>query len=319
MSAGRAPAIGAMVLAGLAAMLAGGEALVRHVAPQDTPGAWFEAGPRGLVLNRAATITDHTGGGRDAIYRINRFHQRGRRPDGNAVRVLVLGGTQTFGLLTAEHESFVGRLERRANRMFGGRRFQMLNAATAGWTMADGLAYLELTGPMLLPRAVLLFVEPGDPAAALRRGLYRRGAGDALTLAAADAPLRGAALADFFRAARFYRWLAAHSHLLRLGRDALAGAIGLGQPPAVAEDDRPSVRALLHRYALWSRASGAPVHVIGLPQGQSALAEAARAEGLDFVDLGAAGAALDHARIADAAWPWLEPRLAALRYRPQSR
>jgi hypothetical protein len=313
---------GAVCAAVLAAALGAGEALVRHVAPQATPGAWFEDGPRGLTLNLAATITAHDGGGRGATYRINRFHQRGRRPGNNAVRVLVLGGTNTFGLLTAEHETFIGLVERRANRTYSGRRFQMLNAATAGWTMADGLAYLELTAPMLLPRAVLLVVEPGDPAASLRRGLYREAGKGGMALAAADAPLRGAGLVRAFRALPGYRWLAARSHLLRLLRDAVTGAAGIGSPPNVA--DPPTARALLHRLAVWSRANGTPVHLIALGADSVALAADARAEGLEFLDLSAQrrypGGVYDaaaHARIAAAAWPFLAPRLDSLRYRPR--
>ena len=296
--------------------------MVRLVAPRQLSGSWFEGGPRGLVLNASGGTARHASSDRSVLYRFNRFHQRGREPDRQAVSVLALGDSFTFGWLVEERESFVGRLEDRANRTFDGKRFQFLNAATGGWGTADALAYLESYGTLVRPKAVLLFINYDDPARSLYRGLYALRGSEGAALVARDGPVQGDALIRTVRSLPGYRWLVSRSHLLQLLRESAVRLGGLGRTPRTAsealrttpsgeaaggtsslrpgnampsdkaeselQETKRMMRGLLRRFNSWCQASKVQLFVIGIgwpPARYRWLAPIAAEEGVDYVDL----------------------------------
>lgn len=349
-----------LVLLTVAVIAGGGEGLVRLVAPQDLSGTWREPGPRGLVLNRAGGTARHSFGDHRVTYRFNRLHQRGRPMGGRSVPVLVLGDSFTFGWLIAEHESFVGRLQTKANRVFGHEAIRLLNAGTGGWGTAHSLAYLEHFGSVIRPRGVIMFVNWDDLTRSQKYPLYGLTPDGGLELEARSIEIPGEGLREaLFGLVPGYGWLLEHSHLIQILRNLVARLIEPERPDARRPPPRPTTaktttgataasvaaapaqgdllaRALFHRLRLWCERNRAKLLVVttGWPMGDYGWAvRAAAAEGIALLDLRPTmGAtilphltkyhladghpnAAGHASIADAAWPWLEPKLADLRRR----
>lgn len=340
-----------LVVLPVVAILAGGEIMVRLFAPQDLSGSWRVPGPGGLVLNKAGGSARHRVGGRAVTYRFNSLHQRGRSPGRRGARILVLGDSFTFGWLVAEHASFVGRLQARADRVFGRDVFRFLNAGSGGSGSAQALAYLEHFGPVIRPRAVLMFVNFDDLGRSQRNPLYRLTSGEGLALERQALETPGSNLREWVhRLVPGYDWLLEHSHLVQALRRAVvvrvdpdpaaepapAASPSPASPAAVRPDNRPRLaRALFRRMRLWSEQNRAALMIVttGWPlRSYDWAARAAAAENIPFLDLSPALAdsfgkhftdyvipidghpnEAGHALIADAAWPWLEPRLAALR------
>ncbi|MHA1107480.1 MAG: SGNH/GDSL hydrolase family protein [Alphaproteobacteria bacterium] len=341
-----------LVVLPVVAIVAGGEIMMRLVAPQDLSGSWRVPGPGGLVLNKAGGTARHRMGGRQVSYRFNRLHQRGRSPGRHGARILVLGDSFTFGWLVAEHDGFVGRLQARSNRVFGRDGFRFLNAGSGGWGSAQALAYLEHFGPLIRPRAVLMFVNFDDLARSRRNPLYRLTSGQGLALERQELVAPGSNLRKWVHIlVPGYDWLLEHSHLVQALRRAVVVRVDpdpANPPAAAAAQPSPQVtialrpdngsrlaRALFRRMRLWSERNRAALMIVttGWPlRTYDWAARAAAAENIPFLDLSPALAdkfgnhftdyvipidghpnEAGHAEIADAAWPWLEPKLAALR------
>ena len=149
-----------------------GEAYLRLLAPQDMSGAWFDEGPRGLVLNKAQGTARHQFENRVVTYRFNRFHQRGGELQEGIPRVLVVGDSFTFGWLLDERHSPPALLQAAADRDFGAGRVAFLNAGTGGWGLDSYLAYLEIFGDAIGAKAVIISLNGDSFRRAMRNGLY---------------------------------------------------------------------------------------------------------------------------------------------------
>lgn len=242
--------------------LAAGEVLVRLLAPQELSGSWLTYGPRGMIVNKRQTTARHQQGDVVVHHRTNRLHQRGAEPQPGAQPVLVLGDSFTFGWMLEESDTAVGQLQSRIDERFGLRRFQMRNAATAGWGAADYLAYLEAFGEATAPTLVVVFINFDDLDRALRTPLYSVGPdGDALPQDLSGVQSRLKMLIDRVPG---YDWLLENSHLIQLIRNAAVRKsraakpdeppISLGNPgsPAPIADERtPLAGTLMARLKDW--------------------------------------------------------------------
>lgn len=248
--------------------LVAGEVMLRLLAPQELSGTWLTYGPRGLIVNKASTTARHQQGDTIVHYRFNHLHQRGAEPKADAQPVLVLGDSFTFGWMLEEPETYAGRLQARADERFGLGRFQLQNAATAGWGATDYLAYVETFGEQIMPFLVVVFVNLDDLDRALRRPLYGIAPNGALV--AHDLSGGQNRLKMIMDRVPAYDWLLEHSHVVQLIRNsAVRGprAVGLEPTPeprssaapnpamAAAElpiDGRvPLARALMERLRDW--------------------------------------------------------------------
>jgi len=341
-----------LVLTPLVGSLAAGEAMLRLVAPQDLSGSWLTYGPRGLVVNKPHTTARHQQGDVIVHYRFNGLHQRGAAPAPGANPVLVLGDSFTFGWLLDEPASYIGRLQGRVDERFGKGRYQLQNAATAGWGMADYLTYLETFGERVAPALVAVFVSYDDVDRALRKPLYSLAADGRVV--AHDLSGERLWLKQMIDRVPGYDWLLEHSHLAQLLRNAAVRGPGSGgrsaaMVPTVASSsallspgsDRRSelAHALMTHLKEWCERRNVPLLVLTTGWFEAAgiawLPDVGRALGDSFVNLAprvlpvlradpdayrfstdghpnARGAAL----IADAAWPALERSLAATQRPP---
>lgn len=222
-----------LVLTPVVGTLAAGEVTLRLLAPQELSGTWLTYGPRGLTINKSSTTARHQQGENVVYYRFNHLHQRGPEPQAGARRVLVLGDSFTFGWMLGESVSYVGQLQTRVDERFGPGRFQLLNAATAGWGAADYLAYLEAFGDQVAPYLVVVFVNFDDLDRALRKPLYTLDAGGRAV--AQDLSGDRSRLKMILDQVPIYDWLLEHSHIVQLLRNAAVR----GNPPPVDPASTP--------------------------------------------------------------------------------
>jgi len=86
-----------------------------------------------------------------------------REKPAGTLRVLCVGDSVTFGLGVEEPQIFVSLLAQRLNeKVGGGRRVEVINAAVPGWDGKDELLYLRDEGMQLAPDLVLLVFIPND-------------------------------------------------------------------------------------------------------------------------------------------------------------
>jgi hypothetical protein len=76
-------------------------------------------------------------------------------PDPNVLRVMTIGDSFTFGFYVHNEEAYPSRLEELLEQNYP-QRFQVLNAAMPGYTLADELAYLQDKGLQLEPDMIVL-------------------------------------------------------------------------------------------------------------------------------------------------------------------
>jgi len=76
--------------------------------------------------------------------------------DDDAVRILALGDSSTFGWQVAEDETYPARLEAALSARYGPRGYHVLNAGVPGWTSHHGLVALEALAPAVRPKVVII-------------------------------------------------------------------------------------------------------------------------------------------------------------------
>lgn len=117
-----------LLTASLLVSALGVEALVRALEPQDLSGTWLEVSePRGCRRNKAEGTSRHQSGARQVRYRFNDHHLRGGPVPAEGARILALGDSFTFGHLLREDDTYVRRLDARAEEESGSGVFRFLN------------------------------------------------------------------------------------------------------------------------------------------------------------------------------------------------
>ena len=132
-----------LVIFSIAISIFAAEIVARLVAPQNLSGQWrIEAETGGYQLNKDHGESRHQIGDRVVHYNFGEHNLRvgPARPKASH-RVLVLGDSFTFGHLLNWQDSYVGRLQKAADDVFGLGAVEFLNAASIGWGTSDYVAY----------------------------------------------------------------------------------------------------------------------------------------------------------------------------------
>jgi len=199
--------------------LAVGEVAVRFLAPQDLSGSWRNPHPRGYLLNKGDGSSRHQFGDRVVHYRFNELHQRGGPVAKDGRRLLAVGDSYTFGWLLNEDDTYIARLQRRADEDFGAGTWQVLNGGGGGWGTADYVAYVEDFGERIRPQLVVVFLNADDIARSTSSPVFRL-SGDGQRLETGTPPPPGR-LKKFLNGLPLYQYGLEHSHLLQIARKAM--------------------------------------------------------------------------------------------------
>jgi len=243
-----------------------GELATRLLLPQNLSGSWRELSPRGVLYNKPDHTARHQFGERVVYYRINSQNLRGGPVRPEAVKVLFLGDSYTFGWLLEEEDTYIEQLAGYAKRDLGDMDYQFLNGAGGGWGLADELAFLEDRGEQLRPAFVVQFLNFDDVRRAAVRGLYRVTDASTLDLEASTTK-KNLTLKSFMNALPLYDWLLEHSQLLQLARQtAIRGltkpSSAVGGTQVDAEAATLLAKAIYRRMNRWSEDHGARLLVV---------------------------------------------------------
>ena len=244
-----------------------GELATRLLLPQNLSGSWREFSPRGVQYNKPNHTARHQFGERVVYYRINAHNLRGGAVRPDALNVLFLGDSYTFGWLLEEEDTYIEQLAAYAKRDLAGMDYQFLNGAGGGWGLADELAFLEDRGKQLQPVFVVHFLNFDDVRRAAARGLYRVTDDSTLDLEASDRRVNTETLKSFMNALPLYGWLLEHSHLLQLVREtAIRGltkpSSAVGGTQVDAEAATLLAKGIYRRLNRWCEEHGARLLVV---------------------------------------------------------
>jgi lysophospholipase L1-like esterase len=246
---------------------------IRLLAPQPMNGSVFEYAPRGYNVLKSKGTAPFEVGASKGVYHLTSPHLRGMPPPANAVRILVLGDSFTFGVGLAEEDTYVARLQRKINTVHGAGRVALLNAGIGGSGTAEHLAFLEDFGDEIAPRAVIVFVSIDDFNRAQRSGLYNLRSTDSFVLDEAALPTRP--LKILVQDSDIYNFVIQHVHIAQLIRRVVIGLVFPSYPapeslPAkelksmnsTSADQQRLVRALFRRMKAWCDLRGVKLAVV---------------------------------------------------------
>lgn len=164
-----------IVFASLMIALLLGEGLIRYAAyslPIDITGVPTDISSRGYTLNPSHGTGRHQVANRVTYYQYYFPHLRDTPIDSQAVPILVLGDSFTFGWLLSANNTYLYHLQKFTDQAFGQHNYQFLNAATGGWGTADYLAYLEEFGEQINPKMIIVFLNTDDIGRSFKRNIY---------------------------------------------------------------------------------------------------------------------------------------------------
>ena len=249
----------ALVLSSLIVGLLIAEVAIRVLAPQPMSGVIFEYAPRGYRISKSNGTALFSLGDNKGIYHFMPPHLRGmRQPPAGAERILVLGDSFTFGIGLSEKDTYVAKLQKKIDSMFGPARFALLNAGIAGSGTADHLAFLEDFGNDIAPRIVFVFVSIDDFYRAQRSPLYRLRSTDSLELDEGTVPT---SRLNRLITSEVYNFAVQHVQIAQLIRGAListvlpsisdAASVAAEGSKSTSPDQQRLVRALFRRMKAW--------------------------------------------------------------------
>jgi hypothetical protein len=100
-------------------------------------------------------------GGRFQKWKLNAFGFRGpeiaREPEDGTKRVLILGASETFGLLESSDNEYPAQLRRHLQQKG---RYEIINASLAGMSLAAMNSYWDNWGRQFQPHIVLIYPSP---------------------------------------------------------------------------------------------------------------------------------------------------------------
>ena len=190
------------------------EIFVRVFIPQDKKVTWIEMHPNGFMMNQASGSAIHEFDERVTTYYFTPNRTRGSvLPDPNKKRILTLGDSFTFGLHLNEENTYINRLQQKADSLYPD-SVQFLNAAIGGTGLADWPGWLDNFGEAIQPDLVVMFLNTNDIERSLSKNLFVYDeASDSLILSQRWKPN------IFFTELgnkRWYRWLQKHSELMNI-------------------------------------------------------------------------------------------------------
>ena len=143
-------------------------------------------------------------------------HLRDTPVNHDAISILVLGDSFTFGWLLPSQKTFIYELQTKVDHAFGKNKYQFLNAATPGWGTTDQLAYLKDYGSELSPQFVLVFLNIEDIGRSIWQDIYKLPDSDSLPLINNARPMK-----TLLRSVFYNGWIYEHSVLLQFSHDFL--------------------------------------------------------------------------------------------------
>lgn len=95
-------------------------------------------------------------------WKLNSLGYRGPELRSGRVRIVCLGASETFGLYESGGETYARRMEAALNAYAGAERYEAVNAAYAGLTLATILRRLPETLDQLKPAVLVYYVTPAN-------------------------------------------------------------------------------------------------------------------------------------------------------------
>ena len=141
-----------LVLSSLIVGLLFADVGIRVYAPQPMSGTVFEHAPRGYgIIKSNGTALFTWVKAREYITLLPRICEERDKPSAGAERILVLGDSFTFGVGLSEEDTYVARLQRKINSIFGAGRIALLNAGIPGSGRRSTSLFLKTLETILHP------------------------------------------------------------------------------------------------------------------------------------------------------------------------
>ncbi len=188
------------------------ELFVRIVIPQNRMVTWLEMHEEGFMMNQQGGQAFQEFGDRNAFYRFNEQRLRGQKIKDERVKVLTLGDSFTFGLLLDEEDTFVQKLQRKADTMYPD-SILFLNGGIGGSGLADYPLWLEEFGEEISPQFIIYFMNYDDINRALSKNLFI--SQDSLNLIRSQR-WEQRSFSKKIAHHHWYRWLQTHSDLFNI-------------------------------------------------------------------------------------------------------
>lgn len=243
--------LGTVVIA-LALALVPGEILVRNFSPQNLSGQWFRTDHNGMSVHRQNHSARHQFGDRVVNYRLNGDGLRDLSQGDSEYRVLCVGDSFTFGWLLRDEDTFIAKLQEKADHEFGRGRFALLNGGHGGWGASAYVRFFEEYGSNLQLSGLIVFLNFDDIRRSLIQPQYDLTQEETLVPTAGAGVQEDGVLLGLLNSTLVYPWLLEHSHLLHLARNTAAAAITpepLPRSPVATDRTKAKVfcRALFRR------------------------------------------------------------------------
>jgi hypothetical protein len=219
----------AMVVGGISLALACGEVTSRLVRPPTRGVSWYHYDDRYKFRHRENVDIRTTiwGDGEPWRFRTNSRGFRGAswpdRPPPEAERVLVAGGSFTFGNGVDEDEAYPAIAGVAVSAGAKGKSWEVLNLGVSAWGSNDALAYLETEGTGIGASCLVYSLFLGDEVLThARDNLYYLEDGKLKTSSVVAKPLtRVELIRSAMRAIPAYDFLLEHSQIFNVFRDAV--------------------------------------------------------------------------------------------------
>ena len=170
----------------------------------------------GLRVNKSNGRALHQFQDRVTYYQFAYPHIRDSQLKENAIQILTLGDSFTFGWLLDKKDAYVHLLQEYTDVEFGEGKFNFINAATIGWGTADYVSYVEEFGDKINPNIILAFLNHDDIGRSIKGNRYTLENDYNFELRRNTTPV--SSMKKFVNSAPGYEWLLEHSHLFQLLR-----------------------------------------------------------------------------------------------------
>jgi len=209
------------------------EMAVRLFIPHDTGGAWRMPAPHGQAywVNIPNSKVAHQFQEFSTTYSINSLGNRGGEPGTEAIQIIFLGDSFTFGLFIDEKDTSVANIGAFATEAYGDGIVGVVNAAIAGSGIAEWVAYLQDYGERMNPNLVVVNLNYVSISRGFKHPLFAQNCGDETIVRVNPpkdgllAPVPSYRLYEDHSVSRFSkvgRWIWEHSQLIMAIRKAIS-------------------------------------------------------------------------------------------------
>src|SRR3989338_936501 len=209
-----------LIVIAIVVALFASEGLVRAFYPQQMTGSIKALSSMGYAMNRSdGVIACQQGTQHSVHYYFYPPGLRGTKMDHNVTHILALGDSVTFGWILSFHDTYVYQLQQSINQHFGKNKYQLLNAGSGNWGLAEFLGYLRQYGARTNPKYVLVFLDSDDVGRAVALDIFRTKNNNSYDIVDHFHPFPHARLKNFLDKNNWYNYLLEHSQLFQLIRN----------------------------------------------------------------------------------------------------